>query len=99
MSNAAPPPILRPHRGAMVLAFGILGIFPCMPLGIVAWVMANSDLAAMARGEMERSGEGQTRAGKVCGIVGVSMVALALIVHVLVFAVMSVWVVSRHKGG
>lgn len=87
---------VRPHRGVLVLVFGILGIVSCFPLGIAAWVMGNADLAAMQRGEMDRSGEGMTRAGKVCGIVGLAILGAAVVVHVLLFSALSVWYVGNH---
>lgn len=53
----------------MILVLGILGLIVCFPLGMVAWIMANRDLRAMQAGEMDRSGEGLTRAGKILGII------------------------------
>jgi hypothetical protein len=80
---------LRPHRGTLILVFGILGIVMCLPLGIAAWVMGNTDLKAMQRGEMDRSGEGTTQAGKICGIISVALAAIGIIIWVcvVVFAV------------
>ena len=72
---------VRPHRGAMVLVFGILGLVaPCVGIvfAILAWVMANNDLRQMTDGTMDRSGEGLTRAAKVLGIIGVALYALAM---------------------
>lgn len=68
---------MRPHRGATILTLGILSlVLSCIPLA--AWVlggialgMANNDLQAMARRRMDPAGQGQTRAGQVCGIIGV----------------------------
>lgn len=60
---------VRPHRGAVILVLGILGLVACFPLGMVAWIMANRDLRAMQAGQMDPSGEGLTRAGKVLGII------------------------------
>ena len=77
-------PSTQPHRGVLILVLGILGIAVCLPLGIAAWVMGNSDLAAMARGEMDRSGEGMTNAGKVCGIISVVLAAVGVLVAVVV---------------
>jgi hypothetical protein len=74
----AVPATSRPHRGVLILIFGILGIVACFPLGIAAWVMGNSDLKAMQRGEMDRTGEGITQAGKICGIVGVCLTAIGI---------------------
>jgi hypothetical protein len=74
-----PPAVARPHRGTLILVLGILGIFVCFGLGIAAWVMANADLAAMERGEMDRTGEGQTRTGKICGMIGVGLQVLVFL--------------------
>jgi hypothetical protein len=94
-----PSPAPRPHRGGLVLAFGIVGVVPCgLPFGIAAWVMANSDLAAMRRGEMDRAGHDLTRTGKICGIVGVSFLVAALAIHVLIFAATSFWYVHQHSS-
>ena len=68
-----PPPggAMRPHRGALILVFGILGLVICMIFGIVAWVMGNGDLEAMRAGQMDPAGEGLTKAGKICGMISV----------------------------
>jgi len=71
---------LRPHRGAMILTFGILGLVICVVFGIVAWVMGNADLREMAAGTMDRAGEGMTRAGKICG-----MISTILLIVVVAF--------------
>jgi hypothetical protein len=74
-----------PHRGGTVLTLGILGIvtFTCMPvgliLGILAWVLGQSDLARMKTGEMDPSGEGLTHAGWVCGIIATVLGGLILV--------------------
>ncbi len=70
--------MLAPHRGAMILVFGILGIVLCFILGIIAWVMGNADLRAMAEGRMDASGEGLVKAGKICGIVSVVLQLVGL---------------------
>jgi len=76
----------RPHRGGMILAFGILSWF--VPLGIIlaiaAWVMGNGDLKAMRAGRMDPSGRGMTNAGMIIGIVRVGFVVLVLLVLFLV---------------
>lgn len=70
---------LKPHRGTMLLIFGILGIICCVIFAILAWVMGSGDLKAMAAGEMDRSGEGTTKAAKILGIIGVVYNILVLI--------------------
>jgi hypothetical protein len=67
----------RPHRGAVVLTLGILGlVFSCIPilgwvLGGMAMSMAGSDLREMSLRRMDRSGRGLTQAGRICGTIGV----------------------------
>lgn len=70
---------MRPHRGGIILALGILGIVICQICGIIAWVMANTDLAEMRAGRMDPSGEGTTNAGKICGIIGVALLLVIVI--------------------
>lgn len=83
MTSGAPRPV-APHRGALILVLGILGIVACMPLGIVAWVMGNNDLAAMRSGRMDRSGESLTQVGKVLGILSAVLFALVIVFVALV---------------
>jgi hypothetical protein len=67
----------QPHRGNLILAFGILSlVMPalCPPLGlpfaILAWIMGNHDQQKTQTGNMVPEGRDKTHAGKVCGIVG-----------------------------
>ncbi len=92
MTQATPPvtpseSYMRPHRGTMVLVLGILGIvINCFILGIISWVMGNTDLSAMRAGTMDPSGEGLTQAGRICGIISV-------VLGVLGVCMAMVWVV------
>jgi hypothetical protein len=70
----------------MILVFGILGIVLCIIFGIVAWVMGNSDLREMDAGRMDPEGRGLTQAGKICGIVGVVLALVSIVVVVLMMA-------------
>ncbi len=76
---------MAPHRGVLVLVLGILGIVLCFICGIFAWRMGNADLRAMAAGQMDRSGEGLTKAGKICGIVGTIIGCLWLLYIIVMF--------------
>lgn len=62
---------LRPHRGGLILALGILGLVCCFICGIFAWVMGNNDLREMDAGIMDPSGQGLTQAGRICGMISV----------------------------
>jgi hypothetical protein len=83
---------VRPHRGGLILALGILGIVCCFICGIIAWVMGNNDLREMAAGRMDPSGQGLTQAGKICGIVSVVLLIINFIFG-LMFLLMQVAVV------
>ena len=94
-----PPPLqptVKPHRGGTVLMLGILGIFCCFICGIIAWVMADKDLREMAAGRMDRSGEGNTRAGKVCGIISVAWAIVGFLVPII-FALAGHGMTLQHR--
>jgi predicted Zn finger-like uncharacterized protein len=75
---------VEPHRGTSILTMGVLSmVFFCffplaIGLGIGAIVMANNDLAKMRSGTMDRSGQGTTQAGLVCGVIGLIIEAIIL---------------------
>jgi hypothetical protein len=77
---------MQPHRGTMILVFGILGLVVCMPLGIVAWVMGSGDLKAMDAGTMDPEGRGTTQAGMVLGIIATLLAVLSFVLGILLLA-------------
>jgi hypothetical protein len=42
----------------------------------MSWIMGNNDLQEIRAGRMNREGEGQTNAGRICGIIGTVLNAL-----------------------
>jgi hypothetical protein len=71
---------MKPHRGVLILVLGILGLVACGPFtAIPAWIMGNSDMAEMAAGRMDPEGRGLTQAGKICGVIGVVLVAISIV--------------------
>lgn len=72
-----------PHRGTMILVFGILSFVCCLIFGIVAWIMGNTDLREMDAGRMDPQGRGLTQAGKILGMVSVILTLVAIIIQVL----------------
>ena len=70
----------------LILVLGIVGLVCCFPVGIAAWIMGNGDLKAMAEGRMDPTGEGMTKAGKICGIISVILNCLGIIVWVAMIA-------------
>jgi hypothetical protein len=88
----------EPHRGALVLVFGILSVvfapFTCcslpglfagflaLGLGIPSWVMGQRDLRRMAQGEVDPEGKGLTQGGMICGIIGTSLAGVMLLIWI-----------------
>jgi len=76
---------MKPHRGTLILVFGILSLVICAPLGIAAWIMGSSDLKEMDAGTMDPAGRGSTQAGKICGIIGTTLMIIAVCFWILIF--------------
>lgn len=79
------PDYERPHRGGMILAFGIISLVACqfgigIIFGILAWVMGNSDLKGIESGEVDPEGRQLTQVGKILGIVGTALSGVYMIV-------------------
>ena len=69
---------VQPHRGAIILALGIMSWMSCPLFGIFAWAMGTSDLRRMQIGRMDREGRTLTQAGRILGIVHV---VLSIVFH------------------
>jgi uncharacterized membrane protein YccF (DUF307 family) len=62
---------LRPHRGGIVLALGILSVVVSLfliPLGAAAWIMGSMDLKAMDQGRVDSTGRSPAQIGRNLGI-------------------------------
>lgn len=81
---------LQPHRGGLVLTLGILGIAAnfCGIPGILAWIFGASDLKQMKAGTMDREGEGLTKAGYICGIIGTCLLVVLVVIYVVFFVLL-----------
>jgi len=94
-----PPAGMAPHRGTTVLVLGILSlVFGCFILGIIAWVMGKNDLAEMAAGRMDRSGEGVTKAGKICGMINVILSIVGAVIYLIAVIVVRCAAVSSSSS-
>ena len=80
----------QPHRGGMILTFGIVGLLCCMPFGIAAWVMGASDLKAIRAGTMDPAGQSMTQAGMVIGMISVALACLGIVANVLMVVLSNV---------
>ena len=80
---------VRPHRGGMILAFGIIAfVTGCFIFGLMAWMMGREDQQAMKRGRMDQSGMGMTQAGTILGMINCILTLLAVLFYVGLFAVL-----------
>jgi hypothetical protein len=78
-----------PHRGGMILVFGILGwVFTCPVFSVMAWVMGTSDLREMRVGRMDSSGRGLTQAGHILGMIYTLLWLAICIIGVFVMVLM-----------
>lgn len=81
---------LAPHRGGMILAFGILAIIGigAIIFGPLAWFLGNADLAEMRAGRMDPSGEGQTNTGRILGMIATLLTVLSVIAVCVLFMIL-----------
>jgi hypothetical protein len=89
---------MKPHRGTLILALGILGLVVCGPLGIAAWIMGSNDLKEMAAGTMDPSGRGNTQAGKICGIIATILMIIGVIIGILFFMFGLAAAIAQHHS-
>lgn len=87
---------MKPHRGGVILALGLIGLVVCHPLGIAAWVMGKNDMAEMDRGYMDPSGRDLTKAGQIVGIVATGLMALQLVVLFIYLCFIAVFAIANH---
>jgi predicted Zn finger-like uncharacterized protein len=76
-----------PHNGGTIQTLGILSIvlvLCCWPLslvfGIIALVMASSELSRIRSGMTDPSGESQINTGRTCAIIGIVLAVIILVV-------------------
>jgi hypothetical protein len=70
-------PGVAPHRGALVLVFGVLGIVVgCPVFSVLAWILGSRDIREMRAGRMDRQGEAITQVGMILGMI-ISIIWLA----------------------
>ena len=74
---------MKPHRGVIILVYGILGFVICPFFGLAAWMMGTNDLQEMARGRMDSSGRDLTKAGRICGMIASAYLIVWLVLIIL----------------
>jgi hypothetical protein len=66
-------------RSGFVLFLGILSLFMCGPVGLVAWIMAGSDLRKVCKGLLPPERAGILKVGRALGIIGTVIFASVII--------------------
>jgi len=92
----APFPLRRfdrePERGSLILTLGVSALLASttcvlspigLVLGIIAWVMGQTDLRKIREDRMEPEGLANTRNGRACGIVATALPCLFFLVWLL----------------
>lgn len=77
---------MKPHRGVLLLVFGIIGLVACPLFSPAAWIMGKTDLADIQAGIMDPEGESLTTAGKILGIIGTVLLGVSVVLGLLIFA-------------
>jgi len=57
-------------RASLILFLGLLSLFMCGPLGIIAWIMANADLKKVRDGALPPRQASTLKMGRALGIIG-----------------------------
>ncbi|MFH1114572.1 MAG: hypothetical protein V1792_11675 [Pseudomonadota bacterium] len=70
------------NHADLVLLFGILSLFLCAPLGIIAWIMGSADLRKIRAGILPPVKVGSLKVGRALGITGTVLFAVALVLGV-----------------
>jgi hypothetical protein len=97
---------LEPHRGTMVLVFGILslvlplacgvpGFIIGIGLGITGAIMGTRDVSRMRKGLVDPDGESQTRVGQILSFVGLGMSVVLLLACGALYTVL---IVATFEG-
>ncbi len=81
----------QPHRGTLILVFGILGFLVCILLSPAAWIMGRHDLKQMDAGIMDPEGRTLTQVGMILGIIN-SCILLAGVAFFLLWIMLAVGV-------
>lgn len=74
---------VKPHRGGLILTLAIVGLCVCVISSIVAVIFSHQDLEEMARGQMDRSGEGLTRAGQIVGYISIALFVVGIFLQII----------------
>lgn len=86
-------------QATTALVLGILGLVVCQVLGPFAWSIGKREVEAIDAGRRPPENRGLANAGRIMGIIGTVLLAVALIVVVLALTVFSVSTVTITESG
>ena len=75
---------MKPHRGPMILALGVLALMGIVPLGPIAWWMGMHDVMLMDDGQMDPSGKVTTDIGRFLGMAVTVLTGFLLLAGLIV---------------
>ncbi len=99
MTNFGSTATKAPHRGTMILIFGIIGLVCCLPLGIAAWVMGGGDLKKMDAGLMDDAGRSNTNVGRILGMIATLLSILGCVIGLLFGGLGAIMSMAGGGGG
>lgn len=85
-SYYGPPPQTHPN-GTTILVLGILGLVGCPILAPFAWHMGSKALREIDASGYVYENRGMVQAGRICGIVGTSIMGAIVALYALVFLI------------
>jgi hypothetical protein len=99
-TTTTPPsgPPLKESRADLVLFLGILSLFMCGPIGIVAWIIANADLKKIRAGTLSPRKASNLKIGRTLGIVG-AVLFIGTVVAVTLFVQRNMSGLEEMLGG
>jgi predicted Zn finger-like uncharacterized protein len=74
-----------PHRGVLILLLGIGAFVVFGPLGIVAWILGNTDIKEIDAGRMDPEGRGMTQIGRILGMIATILMVVSIVLGCLIF--------------
>ena len=74
---------MKSHNGMLILVLGILGLTICGICAPIAWILGQRDLKEIQAGTMDPSGEQLTNIGRILGIIGTVLIAVAMCIGML----------------
>ncbi len=81
----------QPHRGALILLLGIMGIVTTCPIpSIMAWVMGSYDLGEMHMGRMDDGGQSMTNTGRLLGMIFSMVYIVSAVIGMFVLVLVTV---------